>query len=76
MSEVRWKLAVERNACITSGLCAVHAPAFFKVGTGGSHAINDEIEADDQVIEAAESCPMEAIRVTLVTDGTIVAPLE
>ena len=62
MSE-HWKITVNRDACLGSGLCAGTAPRHFRLDDGRSRAIREDIEPDDIVLDAADTCPAEAITV-------------
>jgi ferredoxin len=60
----RWKVTVDRAACLGSGVCAATAPRYFRLQGGKSTALQQDIEPDDIVLDAAETCPAEAITVT------------
>jgi ferredoxin len=55
-------------------MCVTVAARHFELRGGFSEPLADEIEPDDDVIDAAENCPVEAIRVTAVEDGRLIAP--
>lgn len=58
------KVLVDKNKCIGCGLCVSLAPKSFKLGDDGkSEAI--ELSGDDEetIKNAAESCPVEAIKI-------------
>ncbi|MBC6446959.1 ferredoxin [Actinokineospora xionganensis] len=59
-----WKLEVNAGACMASGLCAGIAPDHFTLEGVSAVANSPEVEPDDDVLEAAESCPAMAISVT------------
>ncbi|HEX6346637.1 ferredoxin [Umezawaea sp.] len=69
----RWQVQVDREACIGTGMCASSAAAYFRLENGRATAAQDFVEPDDLVVDAAESCPMEAILVR-DGDGTVIAP--
>ena len=58
-----WRIAVDRDACLGSGVCAATALRHFRLDEGRSRAIHEDIEPDDVVLDAAETCPAEAITV-------------
>jgi ferredoxin len=62
MSE-HWKITVNRETCLGSGLCAGSAPNHFRLDDGRSRAIQEDIEPDDDVLDVADMCPAEAITV-------------
>ncbi|MFD7664724.1 ferredoxin [Streptomyces sp. NPDC059788] len=73
----RWHVAVDRNVCIGSGLCAATAPGGFELDAARqSHPVRAECDACDDVLAAAEGCPVEAITVTLADTGEAVFPPE
>ena len=64
-----WKLSVDR-ACIGSGSCVGVAPRHFQLDADQrSHPIAVQVEPDDAVLDAAASCPIEAITVTDLETG-------
>ena len=76
MTDERWRITVDKNTCIGSAVCVGTAPNRFALDGATSSPINDEIEPDEAAIDAAESCPMEAIRVTEIATGKVLAPEE
>jgi ferredoxin len=70
----RWRVSVDRDVCQSTGMCVLNAEGYFRLRGGYSEPINEEIDPDDDVVDAAESCPTEAIRVTSTEDGRVVAP--
>lgn len=74
MAEARWRITVDRDVCVTSGNCAAMAAEVFEVTDDGARVLREEIPADEAVAEAAEACPMEAIRIVNVLDGTQIVP--
>jgi ferredoxin len=60
----QWKLTVDRFVCIGSGLCAGTAPQYFQLGPDRkSHPVSSLIDPDEEVLDVAVSCPVEAITV-------------
>ena len=76
MSDQRYRVEVDHDLCVGSGVCVGTAPAYFALTDGLSRPVRDVVEADDQVIGAAESCPMEAILVRDEASGEILAPAD
>ncbi|GAA3348401.1 ferredoxin [Amorphoplanes nipponensis] len=72
--EAAWRLAVDPDTCIGSGMCAGIAPALFALDDGISVPLRTPIAPDQAAIDAAESCPVEAIIVRDAADGHVVAP--
>ena len=71
MSE--WTIEVDRSMCLGTGMCTSIAPDHFRLEGGTSTPVKAEVDPDDAVVDAAESCPMEAILVRSA-DGTVLAP--
>lgn len=69
-----WRVTVDPTRCIGSGICAGAAPEHFVLVDGLSCPQEELIEPTDRVIDAAESCPMEAIRVSDVETERQIAP--
>lgn len=73
----RWRVEVDRSVCIGSGMCVTHAPEGFRLDTARqSHPVAQETDAAEQVLAAAEGCPVEAITITLLESGEPVFPPE
>ncbi len=58
-----WKVTVNREACLGSGVCAATAPRHFRLQDGKSRTLREHIEPDQLVLEVADTCPAEAITV-------------
>jgi ferredoxin len=50
------------------------ADRWFEITTQGTRTVHDELDPNDDVIDAAEGCPVSAISVVNAADGTVVAP--
>ncbi|MFJ3226697.1 ferredoxin [Streptomyces sp. NPDC086783] len=73
----RWHVEVDRSVCIGSAQCTHLAADAFRLDAGRqSHPAAPDTDADEHVLEAAESCPVEAITITLLTSGEPVFPPE
>ncbi|GAA5078038.1 ferredoxin [Nocardia iowensis] len=74
MAEQHWRIEVDRSTCLGSGMCTGLAPEHFTLIDGRSSPTAEIVTPDDLVIDAADSCPVEAILVRAVDTGEIVAP--
>ncbi|GHJ56949.1 ferredoxin [Micromonospora chersina] len=75
MSEgTEWRLHVDPTRCIGSGICAGVAPRHFVLVDGLSRPVAERIAADESVLDAAESCPLEAIVVSDLDNLRRIAP--
>jgi ferredoxin len=61
--EARWQVAVDHGRCVGSGVCVGTAPGRFRLAVGRSRPVEECIEPDPMVLDAAELCPTEAITV-------------
>jgi ferredoxin len=59
-----------------TGVCAGTAPRHFALVDGASTPLSEVVEPDDAVVDAAESCPMEAITVRDAATDQIIAPAQ
>ena len=67
-----WRVEVNPD-CIGSGVCASTAPRHFALGDDNrSHPLAALVPPDDVVLDAAASCPMEAIGVVDAETGEAV----
>jgi ferredoxin len=69
-----WHVRVDAKACRATGICAGIAPERFRLHDGTSHPTPEITAAAQEVVDAAESCPMEAILVTRHGTGARIAP--
>jgi ferredoxin len=68
-----WNVEVDRTACIGSGICVGTAPGRFVLGEDQrSRAVDELIDPDEAVRDAAASCPVEAISVADAATGALV----
>ncbi len=59
-----WKLEVSSDRCMASGVCVATAPDHFDLVGTVAVVRNGEIDPDETVLDAAESCPAMAILVS------------
>ncbi|WP_406001170.1 ferredoxin [Streptomyces sp. NBC_00829] len=73
----RWHVEVDRSVCIGSGMCVGHAPDGFALDSARqSHPRAADADANEQILAAAENCPVEAISIALLESGEPVFPPE
>ncbi|MBD0747095.1 ferredoxin [Streptomyces sp. CBMA152] len=73
----RWHVEVDRSVCIGSGMCVNTAPGSFALDTARqSRPTAADTDANEQVLAAAEGCPVEAIGISLLDSGEAVFPPE
>ncbi|MDG4827977.1 ferredoxin [Solwaraspora sp. WMMD1047] len=58
-----WRIGVDPRRCVGSGSCAGIAPAHFTLIDGLATPLTELVEPADEVIDAADVCPVEAITV-------------
>ncbi|WP_330333763.1 ferredoxin [Streptomyces sp. NBC_00536] len=74
-----WQLDVDTRRCIGSGVCASAAPGRFVIdsaadGTRRSRPTAPRVPSDDAVLDAAFTCPVEAISVVELDSGLTLFP--
>ncbi len=74
MKTDRWKIILDQGMCVSSGQCAATAGQWFEITTQGTRTVQDELDPNNDVIDAAEGCPVSAISVVNAADGTVLAP--
>lgn len=73
----RWHIEVDRSVCIGSAQCVNQASHAFHLDPARqSHPLDPDTDANEEVLEAAEGCPVEAIMISLVGSGEPVFPPE
>ncbi|THA24101.1 ferredoxin [Streptomyces sp. RKND-216] len=71
----RWRVQADHGACMGTGICAGIAPHRFRVIDGRSVPTPEESPPDQEVWDAVESCPMEALRILDAASGEILSPI-
>ena len=69
-----WRVDVDADVCIGSGMCCGIAPDHFELDDSRSRPLHEHTAPDEDVLYAAENCPVEAILVRHVTTGKVLAP--
>ena len=56
---------IDRDGCISCGLCAATCPEVFRMAADGFAEVYEDVTADTEaaVQEAADGCPVEVIHV-------------
>lgn len=73
----RWKVTVDPRVCVRTGLCASSAPTEFELDEQGQgRATSETLPASEEVLEVAESCPIEAISIVDADTREVVFPPE
>ncbi|MFF5969369.1 ferredoxin [Streptomyces collinus] len=68
-----WRVTVDTGLCISSGMCLGIAPGRFHFDESQhSTPVSTPTEPDEQIRDAAASCPVEAILLTDADTGTLV----
>jgi ferredoxin len=67
-----WHLEVDGTKCILSGMCVGLAPDHFELGAEHSEPRRADVVPDDVLLDAAATCPVEAI--TVYEEGRVIAP--
>jgi ferredoxin len=71
----KYKLEVDRDACIGDGLCADEAPGTFEMDDEDKAVIiNEDGDSPETILEAAQACPSDAIIVYDKESGEKVWP--
>ncbi|MET8976596.1 ferredoxin [Streptomyces sp. NPDC004539] len=77
MADARWAVTVDKRACVRTGLCAASAPDRFVLDERGQGEARESVlPASEEVLEVAESCPIEAISIVDAETGEGVFPPE
>ncbi|WP_410603972.1 ferredoxin [Amycolatopsis sp. lyj-90] len=67
-----WKVEVDGGTCIGSGMCAALVPEVFELEGATAKAVTGEVNPDEMVLDAADSCPAMAIEV--LEKGEVIGP--
>ncbi|MDT0343451.1 ferredoxin [Streptomyces litchfieldiae] len=71
----RWRVTVNAERCSGTGMCAHAAPDTFDLVDHVSRPLRTVIAPDEQVLDASENCPLEAITITEEGTGRLLGPL-
>jgi len=75
VSAGQWRVTVDRGLCAGSGACRGTMPAVFSdAGDGTTAATDSPVPPDERVLDAAATCPVEAISVTETATGRSLWP--
>ncbi|WFE98700.1 ferredoxin [Micromonospora sp. WMMD964] len=69
-----WRIGVDAGRCIGTSICAGTAPEHFRLADGVSAPLADVVAPAEVILDAADSCPVEAITVRDATDDRLIAP--
>ncbi len=70
----RWLVTVDPRRCLGSGSCTGVAPAYFAMDGAVARPKSELVQQDEQLLDAAELCPGEAITVRDAVSGAQLAP--
>ena len=69
---VTWRVEVDGEACMGSGMCAALLPDVFELSGSYARVRVDEVGENETVLDAADSCP--AMAITVSTGSEVVGP--
>jgi len=69
-----WTVTVDAGRCAGSGMCASLAARHFRYTGGLSTPPDGPVVPDDELLAAAECCPMEAIVIRDQGSGRVLHP--
>jgi ferredoxin len=71
----RLHITVDHNVCVGNAMCEQFAPNVFQLNEERqSEAVNPEGNSLEEVLEAAENCPVSAITVKNAETGEVLFP--
>ena len=71
----QWRVSVREDACVGSSFCADLAPGSFVVEKGRSRVLDAAVEANEDLRDAAEACPVLAVVIRDAATGDQIAPV-
>jgi len=69
-----WRIGVDSRRCTGASICAGTAPEHFRMVGSLSAPLADVVAPAEVILDAADSCPVEAITVRDATDDRLIAP--
>lgn len=59
-----YRIDIDEKACIGCGSCAAICPESFELKAGKAKAKKKEVKEEGCITEAAQSCPVQCIKIT------------
>ncbi|MBP0461879.1 ferredoxin [Streptomyces montanisoli] len=71
-----WHIEVDENVCVGSGMCAALAPDRFVLEGPAASVVQGaaDTDADEVLLDVADSCPASAVTVTDGESGEVLGP--
>jgi ferredoxin len=60
----RVRVTVDASLCVCSSTCVGMAPDLFSIEDGVARPIHDVVDASEELLDVAASCPVEAILIS------------
>jgi ferredoxin len=77
VSDIKWRVTVDTDLCISSAGCVLRAPEGFELDAARQGCPRHEVMTpSEDIMDAAESCPVEAISIVEEGTGVVVFPPE
>jgi ferredoxin len=71
----KFKIEIDRELCIGDGACCGEAPNTFEMDTDNVAVVKDPNgNTDEEILQAAQVCPVDAIKLTDAQTGEKVWP--
>ncbi|WP_235619333.1 ferredoxin [Embleya scabrispora] len=67
-----WRVVVDRDRCMGSGVCVALAASLFVLDDERSRPRAEHVAPDETVLDAADCCPARAVTVT--ENGRVIGP--
>ena len=69
------RISVDHNLCVGNAMCETYAPKVFVLNDDRqSEAVDPEADTEENILEAAENCPVSAITVVDAETGERLFP--
>ena len=69
------RVSVDHNLCVGNAMCETYAPKVFVLNDDRqSEAVDPEADTEENILEAAENCPVSAITVVDAETGEKLFP--
>ena len=69
------RVSVDHNVCVGNSMCETLAPKVFVLNDDRqSEAVNPDGDTEENILEAAENCPVSAIKVVDAETGETLFP--
>lgn len=70
-----WRLEVDVERCVASGICVSAEPGYFSLGDDAAHVLRAVVPPDPALVALVDACPSRAIGIHTADDAETASPV-